>query len=36
MEEAIEEEVEAALFDRKTAAEAVRDAHARLAALVGK
>lgn len=36
MEQAIEEEIEQALYDRKSAAEAVRDAHARLAELVGK
>jgi maltose-binding protein MalE len=36
MEAAIEDEVEQALFDRKSAAEAVKDAQARLAELVGK
>lgn len=36
MEAAIEDEVEQALFDRKSAAEAVRDAQAKLAELVGK
>lgn len=34
MEAAIEDEVEQALYDRKSAAQAVRDAHARIAALV--
>jgi multiple sugar transport system substrate-binding protein len=36
MEAAIEDEVEQALFDRKQAAEAIRDAQARLSELVGK
>jgi multiple sugar transport system substrate-binding protein len=36
MEEAIEDEIEQALYDRKSAARAVADAHARLAGLVGK
>jgi multiple sugar transport system substrate-binding protein len=36
MEAAIEDEVEQALFDRKSAAQAVKDAQARLAELVGK
>lgn len=36
MEEAIEEEVEQALFDRKTAKQALADAHARVAALLGR
>lgn len=34
MEQAIEEEVEQALYDRKTAAVAIRDAHARIAGLL--
>lgn len=36
MEEAIEAEVEQALYDKKTAAEAVRDANKRIADLLGK
>ena len=36
MEAAIEDEIEQALFDKKTAAQAVSDAHARIAELVGK
>ena len=36
MEAAIEDEIEQALFDRKTAAEAIGDAQQRLAELVGK
>jgi multiple sugar transport system substrate-binding protein len=36
MEAAIEDEVEHALFDRKSAAQAVTDAQARLAELVGR
>ncbi len=36
MEEAIEEEIEQALYDRKTAAQAIADAHARVTALLGR
>jgi multiple sugar transport system substrate-binding protein len=36
MEAAIEDEIEQALYDRKTAAQAVADAHAKIAALLGK
>ena len=36
MEAAIEDEVEQALYDRKSAAQAVKDAQAKLAELVGK
>jgi len=36
MEAAIEDEVEAALYDRKSAAQAVADAHRKLTELVGK
>jgi multiple sugar transport system substrate-binding protein len=36
MEQAIEEEVEQALYDRKTAAQAVHDADIRIAGLLGK
>ncbi|MEO5987503.1 MAG: extracellular solute-binding protein [Candidatus Eisenbacteria bacterium] len=36
MEQAIEAEVEQALYDKKSAAEAVRDANARIALLLGK
>ncbi len=36
MEQAIEEEVEQAIYDRKPAARAVADANARIAALLGK
>ena len=35
MEAAIEDEVEQALYDRKTAAQAIADAHARIVALLG-
>ncbi|MEO5617996.1 MAG: hypothetical protein ABIS67_09505, partial [Candidatus Eisenbacteria bacterium] len=35
MEKAIEEEVEQALYDRKTAAQAVKDANARIAGALG-
>ena len=36
MEAAIEDEVEQALYDRKTPARAVADANARIAELAGK
>jgi multiple sugar transport system substrate-binding protein len=36
MEAAIEDEIEQALYDRKSAAQAIQDAHLRIAALIGK